>query len=120
MWNRRTSFQVYSQRMLWLVQSNRTTTGKLHPGNRTPSYFLNLRTLNIFPGKERHLRFQIVANEIELVAAILIRWMECGLCWRQGEDQPTMTRIDGFEPENVAEECTVRVRVFAVDNYMSG
>ena len=26
----------------------------------------------------------------------------------------------GFEPENVAEECTVRLGVFGVDDYMSG
>jgi hypothetical protein len=31
-----------------------------------------------------------------------------------------MTRIHGFEPKNVAEECTVRIGVFGVDDYMSG
>ena len=106
--------------MLWLVQANRATTGKPHLGNRTPSCFLNFRTLNIFLGKGRHLRFQIVANEIEFVGAILIAWMECGFSWRQGKDEPAMTRIHGFEAENVAEECTVRLGVFGVDNYMSG
>lgn len=68
--------------MLWLVQTNRATTGKPHLGNRTPSCFLNLRTLNTFLGKGSHLRFEIVANEIEFVGTILIGWMECGLCWR--------------------------------------
>jgi hypothetical protein len=30
-----------------------------------------------------------------------------------------MTSIHGFEPENIAEECAVRLGVFTVDNYMS-
>jgi hypothetical protein len=106
--------------MLWLVQANRATTGKPHLGNRTPSCFLNFRTGHIFLGKGSHLRFQIVANEIEFVGAILIGRMKCGLSWRQGKDQPTMTRIHGFESENIAEECAVGLGVFAVDNYMSG
>jgi hypothetical protein len=106
--------------MLWLVQANRATAGKAHLGNRAPSRFLNFRALNSFLGKASHLRFQVVANEIEFVRPILIGRMKCGLSWRQGKDQPTMTRIHGFEPENVAEECTVGLGVFAVDNYMSG
>jgi len=37
--------------------------------------------------------------------------MECGFCRRQGEDQPAMTRIHGFEPEDVAEKGAVRLSV---------
>src|SRR5581483_3993810 len=106
--------------MLWLVQANQATTGKAHPGNRTPSRFLNFRALNIFLRQASHLGFQVVANEIQFVSAILIGGMECSFSWREREDQPPMTRIHGFEPKNVAEECTVRLGVFAVDNYMRG
>ena len=89
--------------MLWLVQANRTTTGKPDLSNRTPSGFLNFGALNILLGKGSHLGFQVVANEIEFVGAMLIRLMECRFSWRQGKNQPAMTRIHRFEPENVAE-----------------
>ena len=76
------SFQAYCQGMLWLVQTNRATTGKPQLSNRTPSCFLNFRTLNVFPGQCTHLRFQVVANEIEFLGALLVGRMECGLSWR--------------------------------------
>jgi hypothetical protein len=57
-----------------LAGTDRATTGKPHLGDRTPSCFLNLRTLNIFLGNGSHLRFQIVAYEMKFVDAILIGW----------------------------------------------
>jgi hypothetical protein len=45
--------------------------------------------------------------------------VECSFCRRQGEDQPAMTRIHGFESENIAEKCAVRFGVFTVDNHVS-
>jgi hypothetical protein len=36
-----------------------------------------------------------------------------------GEDQPAVTRIHGFEAENVAKKCTVCFGVFTVDNHVS-
>ena len=106
--------------MLWLVQPNRATSGKPHLGNRTPSCLLNFRTLNIFLRKRSHFRFQIVANKIEFVGTILIGRMERRFSGRQGKDQPAMTCIHGFEPENVTEKRTVRLGVFGIENYMSG
>jgi hypothetical protein len=50
------------------------------------------------------------------VVVIVVGRMECSLGRRQGEDQPTMTRIDRFKLENVAEECAVGVSVFAEEN----
>jgi hypothetical protein len=67
-----------------------------------------------------HFGFQVVAHEIEFVDnTIFVGWVECGFCRRQREDQPAMTRIDGPESEDVAEECAVRLGVFAVEDYMS-
>src|SRR5262245_56969832 len=51
--------------------------------------------------------------------AILIGWVECGLSRRQGKDEPAMTSIHGFEPENVAEEYSVCCGVLTVDHNMS-
>jgi hypothetical protein len=40
--------------------------------------------------------------------------MECGLCGREGEDEPAMTCIDRWEAKNIAKECSVCLGVFAV------
>jgi hypothetical protein len=53
------------------------------------------------------------------VRTILIGRVECGFSRWQGENQPAMARIHGFEPENVAEKCAVRFGVFTVNNYVS-
>ena len=92
--------------MLWLIEANIASTGKPHLRNGTPSCLLNFRALNALLRERSHLGFQIVAHEIEFVT-VLLGGMECGFCRRQGEDQPAMTRIHGFEPEDVAEKCTV-------------
>jgi len=53
------------------------------------------------------------------VDTIRIGRVECRFSRRQGEDKPTVTRIHGLEPENVAKKCAVRFGVFTVDNYVS-
>src|SRR5207248_9026610 len=102
----------------WLIEANIASTGKPHLRNGTPSCLLNFRALNALSCKRCHLGFQVVAHEIELVGPLL-RGVECGFGRRQGEDQPAMTRIHGFEPEDVAEKGAVRRSVFTVDNYVS-
>jgi hypothetical protein len=34
--------------------------------------------------------------------------MKCRFCWRQGEDQPCVTGVDGREPKHIAKEDAVR------------
>ena len=65
-----------------------------------------------------HLGLQIVAHEIEFVDAILIGRVKCSFCWRQGEEQPAMTSIHGFESEDIAKKCSIRFGILAVDNYV--
>jgi hypothetical protein len=45
--------------------------------------------------------------------------MKCGLCGRQGEDQPVMSSIHGLESKNVAEESSIRLDILAVDKQVS-
>src|ERR1700674_4790555 len=85
--------------MLRLIEADLASTGKPHLRNGTPSCFLNFRALNVLLRERSHFGFQIVAHEIEFVDTILIGRVKCGFCRRQGEDQPAMTRIHGFEPE---------------------
>ena len=85
----------------------------------TPSRFLNFRALYVLLCEGCDFGFQIVAHEIEVLAVVLIRWVDGGFGGRQGEDQPSVTCIDGLALEDVAEEGPVRFSVFAVENYVS-
>ena len=105
--------------MFRLIKADLASTGKPHPRNGTPWCFLNFRALNVLLRERSHFGFQILAHEIEFVDTILIGRVKCSFCRRQGEDQPTMTRIHGFEPEDITEKCAVRLGVFTVDNYVS-
>ena len=107
--------------MFRLIEADLASAGKLHLCNGTPSCFLNGGALNVLLCEGGHLGFQVVAHEIEFVGTttIFAGRVECGLCGRQGEDQPAVTCIDGLEPEDVAEEGAVRIGVFAVEDYVS-
>src|ERR1022692_14857 len=105
--------------MLRLIKADLTSTRKPHLRNGTPSCFLNVRALNALLCEGRHFGFQVVAHEIEVLGANLIGWVYCGFSGGQGEDQPAMTRINGFETEDIAEKCAVRLGVLTVENYVS-
>src|SRR6202167_2636435 len=105
--------------MLRLIQADIAASGKPYLRDGTPSRFLDFRAFDAFLAEESHFGFQIVAHEIELVGATRIGRVDCGFGRRQGEDQPAVTRIYGFEAEDVAEERSVRLGVFAIDNYVS-
>src|SRR5229473_685380 len=105
--------------MLWLIKADLASTGKPHLRNGTPSWFQNFRALDALLCEGSHFGFQIVAHEIEFVGATLIGGVDCGFSRRQGEDEPAMTRIHGFETEDIAEKCAVRLGVLTVDNYVS-
>jgi hypothetical protein len=105
--------------MFWLIEAKLASAGKFDLGDGTPSLLLNGRALDASVCEGGHLGFQIVAHEIELVSSALVGGVDCGFGWRQREDQPPMTGVDGFEMENISEECSVCVCVFAVENDVS-
>src|SRR5271163_3512563 len=105
--------------MLRLIKADFPSTGKPHLRNGTPSCFLNLRALNVLLREGCHFGLQVVAHEIDFLGATPIGWVYCGFSGGQGEDQPAMTRIDGFETEDIAEKCAVRLGVLTVENYVS-
>src|ERR1700674_1362388 len=104
--------------MLRLIKAYLASPRKQHLRDGTPSRVLNFRELNALLCEVSHLGFQIVAHEIKFVGT-LFSGVECGFCRWQGEYQPAMARIHGFESENVAEKGAVRLGVFTVDNHVS-
>jgi len=117
---REVSSRVDGQGVFGLIKADRATAGKAHLRNRPPSCFLNRVALDTFLCQGRDLGVQIVADEKELVDAILIGRVECGFSRWQGKDQPAMAGIHGLEPENVAEKQSICLGVFGVHDYMSG
>src|ERR1700733_9282094 len=105
--------------MFRLIKADLASTGKPHLRNGTPSRFLNLRKLHILLREGSHFGFQIVAHEIDFLGATLIRRVDSGLCWRQSKDQPPVARVYRCELEDVAEECSICLGIFTVDNYVS-
>src|SRR5713101_2924427 len=105
--------------MLRLVNADLASTRQPHLRNGTPRCFLNFGALNALLREGSHFGLQIIAHETELVDTIFIRWVECGFCGRQREDQPAMAPVHGSESEHVAKKCAVRLGVLTEDNYVS-
>jgi hypothetical protein len=102
-----------------LIKSDLASARQLDSGDRAPPLILNWRAPDTLLFERSHLRLQIVAHEIEFMSTILVGWVYGGFGRRKRKDQPSMTGIHGVESEHVAEKCTIRLGVFAVDNYVS-
>jgi len=100
------------------IQANLASAWQPDLRDRAPSRFLHLRELDA-PGVERRgLGLQVVAHQKKLMPIISLAGMEGSLCRRQAEDQPSMPSIHECKSQNVAKEGAVRLRVFAVDDYV--
>src|ERR1700730_12094654 len=105
--------------MLRLIEADLASTGQTHLCNGTPFVVLNFREPNALFFEGSHLDLQIVTHEIKFVGTTLIGRVDCGFSRRQGEKQPAMTCIHGFETEDIAEEGAVGLGILTVDNYVS-
>jgi hypothetical protein len=83
--------------MLWLIEVDFTTPGKADSGNQTPPGLLNVGTNDAFPAERSHFGREVVAHQIEGMAAVFIRRVKGNLRRWQGEDQPTVSRVYIFE-----------------------
>jgi hypothetical protein len=82
--------------MLRLIKADFASARKPDLRDGAPSCFLNFRPRDTLFPERGHFGFQAFTQEVKFVRAILIAWVECDLCRRQGEDQSTMTRVHGF------------------------
>src|ERR1700677_2955603 len=104
--------------MFWLVQANFAASGKLDLCDRSPPGFLDCGISDALSRQDRHLGLQIFTHEVEFMTIVVFGRMKCRFCWRQGEDQPSVTGVDGPEPKHIAKEDAVRLRILAVDDDM--
>src|ERR1700756_2931508 len=105
--------------MLGLIKADIASTRKPHLRDGTPSLFLNFRALNALLFEGSHFDLQIVTHEIKFVSTTLIGRVDCGFSRRQGENQPAMTCIHGFETKDIAEKYAICLGILTVDNYVS-
>src|SRR4029453_16785961 len=63
-------------------------------------------------------RMDVVADEVELVPAVLVRGGGCHLGRRQSEDQPPLAAVDKRQLEHVSEERAILLRVRREDHCM--
>src|SRR5713101_8164889 len=104
--------------MLRLVETDFTPTGKSNLGDRSPSCFLHVRTVDTLRSERCDLSREIVADEIELMSNSIFGGMDGNLRRRQCEDQPLMAGIHRREFEDVAEERAIGLRILAVHDHM--
>src|SRR5579863_355439 len=79
---------------------------------------MDFREADVLPLQRLHLFLQVITHEVELVCVVFFCRVEG--CFRagHGEYQPSMTGIDCGEPENIAEESAIRIRILAVNDYV--
>jgi len=92
--------------MLWLVQSELGGARNREGGHKAPSR-VDDRTSELDPLLLQLLDgcLDVVAHQIELMVAALLRGMGRKLGWRKPEDEPTASSVDRREAEHVAKEC---------------
>jgi hypothetical protein len=101
-----------------LVKTDFAASGKLDLDNGTPSGFLYVRTPDALLSEHRNFGLQIITHEIEFEPVVLLGGMHRHFRRRQREDEPSVARVHGFKSQDIAEEGTISLRIFAVDNYM--
>jgi hypothetical protein len=104
--------------MLGLVQADFAASGKPDLRDRSPPGLLDGRASHAPLRQRHHLGLETFTHQVELVAIRAFGRMKRRFCWRQSEDQPSVTGIDRGEPKHIAKEDAVGLRILAVEDYM--
>jgi hypothetical protein len=104
--------------MTGLVDAELPAAGERHLGEQTPAP-VEHRTadhpLLLHGGDEVA---HVVAQQVELVHVVLLARVHGHLARRQAEDQPALAHVHAGEPEHLAQESAIGVRVRAVEDGM--
>src|SRR5208283_1090128 len=90
-----------------LVEAQLAAAGQLDPGEDAPALILRLRARDAFGSQLLDLCLNVVANEVELMGAILIGVVKAGFQRRQGEEEPVVAGVHVGKLQNVAEEVAI-------------
>src|SRR5207237_5732943 len=102
--------------MLGLVQPNACAAGQGDPGDASPALLIEWPgDGDLSPLQFLCRRLDVLAQQVELVIALLLGRVDRKLCGRECEDEPTAARIHGVKPEYVSKERAVRLGIVAVD-----
>jgi hypothetical protein len=103
--------------MPWLVQSELGAARHPNGGEQAPSPVGDwVHVLHSSVGQIGERALDVVAGEIELVSRLAVSGMDGDLGRREREDQPPFAGIDAGEPEGVAKESSIRLRIAAVED----
>jgi hypothetical protein len=112
-----------------LVHADAAAAGQRDRRDAAPRRYFHLGAENIFRFQCSDHGVEIVAQQVkncaeQLVSGMTLREltlqrMDSGFCWRHAEDEPAFTGINAGEIEDIAEEGTIGVGVFAVEQKVS-
>ena len=106
--------------MLWLVNSELGPAWNFYCGNKSPlNIFNRARDFNSFALQFLHRGRNVVAHQLKLVVLRALGGVYSQLSWRQCENEPSASRVDGWEAENIAKECANFFRIFCIDKRMN-
>src|SRR5215470_1266785 len=107
------------RRVLRLVDAKFPAARQRQARDRSPSLLVDRRAPHFLLLHFSDQRLDVVAHQEEFVYVVLGGRMHCYLGWRERKDQPAMTCIDRLVLEHVSEECSVSLRIRAVDDDVS-
>jgi 3-methyladenine DNA glycosylase Mpg len=76
-----------------LIYTEPATTREGNINNMTPILFLNLTNLNIVVSHLQNESMDVVTNQKEFLAIVLIRGVHGQFCGRQPENEPAFTGV---------------------------
>src|SRR5688572_11359030 len=102
--------------MTRLVQGELTPAWQFQSGDETVAFILDpARELDSLALQLLDRGLHVVAHQRQVRDTARLVGMDAELRRRQGEDQPSMARVNGFESQRVAQERPIRLRVLRVD-----
>ena len=128
-WSGSTLSGVDRGRMRRLVKANFPVAGQLDRRFDSPVFLFDRRAVHAFSLQRCHERRQVVAHQVEdraqkLPSAVELTSVAVGrvnpsFCRRQGKNEPTTASIYGAEAKSVTKECSICLRVVAVEENVS-
>jgi len=101
-----------------LVETDVPASGEGELGDGSPSCLLHIRTGDSLARQGGDLCRKIVTHEVEFVPTVVFGGMNGRFRRGQGEDEPAMPGIKGWEAKDIAEKISIRHRILAVHDHM--